>query len=218
MTPSPATPGATPERPLAPEAARDLASLLDAVAEEGRRETDAILAEARAGAQERLRAAEQTAVEIETEAAARGAEEGEREARRRVSLAHIEAAKALLGHREQLVDRAIARARDRFTAWLDGAEGRAWLARGIVAAAQALAVDRVRARVPPAAREPLAAALEADALAVEWEERDDAEPGVLLSTPDGRRRVDLTVPGILRRRADAARRAAASALFEETQR
>jgi vacuolar-type H+-ATPase subunit E/Vma4 len=207
-----------PERPApAPRAARaapaDLALLLETVEDEARREREEVLAQARARAEERLREGERTAREVEARAEAAGTREGEREAHRRVALARIETRQALLWQREIPVERALGLARDRFATWLEQPEGRRWLARGIRAAARALGAERVRVCVDPGARDALAAALGADAASITWEPSDPGA-GVLVRTPDGRRAVDLTVAGILRRREGAARRAAAVALFD----
>jgi len=200
-----------PTQALAPDLGRGLTPLLDTVAEEARRQVEALLAEARRLAELRVREAEKNAKEIVAQATASGAVEGEREAQRRIALAGFETRRELLRVRESQIERAIELATRRLAERAEGAAGACLLAAAIRTAASALGEPRVRVRVRPRDHAALESALGADFV---WEDDEREEPGVRVLSPDGRRMVDMTVGGILRRRRDDARRAAAAALFE----
>jgi len=197
-----------PQAPL-PDPGRGLAPLLDMVAEEARLQAEALLAEARRQAELHVREAEKKAKEIVAGATASGAIEGEREARRRIALAGIETRRELLRVRESHIERAVELAARRLAERVEGASGGDLLAAAIRTGASALGESRVRVHVRPRDRAALESALGSDFV---WENDEREEPGVRVLSPDGRRMVDMTVGGILRRRRDEARRAAATAL------
>ena len=84
-----------------------LAPLLEIVEEEARQQAETLLADAHRQSEQRLREAERSAQEIEAQANATGAAEGEREAQRRVALARIETRRDGLRLRETQGERAI---------------------------------------------------------------------------------------------------------------
>ena len=191
-----------------------LAPLLDTVAAEARQQAEALLAEARAEADLRLREAERSASEIEARAGAAGAAEGEREARRRIALAHIETRRELLRMREMHLERAIEHAIHALDAQLQGPEGVSLVAGAVRAAARALGETQLSLRAGRVDRAAVVAALGPDAPNVAWDEDDGpGGSGIVVSSADRHRMVDMTLDGIARRRHDAARHAAADALL-----
>lgn len=192
-----------------------LAPLLEIVEEEARQQAETLLADAHRQSEQRLREAERSAQEIEAQANATGAAEGEREAQRRVALARIETRRDALRLRESHVERAIELATRRLDEVLRGPSGASLLATAIRAAAHALGENAVRVRTRPAERASIASALGAGPPAVEaWEEVDDAgTTGVAVLSPDRHRMVEMTIGGMLRRRRDLARRTAAGVLL-----
>jgi vacuolar-type H+-ATPase subunit E/Vma4 len=197
----------------APEANGDggLEALLEHVADDAARTAAQARAEARRAAEQRLAEAEQAARRIEAGAEAAGAAEGQREARRRIALAEIEARKTLLARREEQLERALEQAAARLCGRLeaDGALVAAW----IRAAARALGERAPRVRIAKGMQarvEPLLG----DGLEPVWEELPDAGPGAVVASGDGRREVDATLAGVVARQREAARARAAAALFE----
>jgi vacuolar-type H+-ATPase subunit E/Vma4 len=191
----------------------ELAPLLDGLAAESRREADRIVAAARARAAESIARAEREAARSEAEAEAEGRREGEREARRRVAPARIEARQEELRQREAEVERAIDAARRRLEERARGPEGGALLTAFVTSAARALGERRVRVAVRVEDRPGLVAALAGTDLEPIVDEEPLGEPGARVRSEDGRRVIDATLPGILRLRRPAARRAAAAVLF-----
>jgi len=192
-------------------AGRGLTPLLETVADEAQRAAEALGSEARRRAELRVAEAERSAQEIEAQASASGAAEGEREAQRRIALARIETRLDLLLLRESEIDRAIELAKRRLAELTAGAEGARLVAGAIRAAARVLGESHVRVRASE--RAALEAALAGGELAIEWEPAERDEPGALVLALDGRRVVDMTLGGILRRRHDRARQVAAETLF-----
>jgi vacuolar-type H+-ATPase subunit E/Vma4 len=193
--------------------APELVPLLEGLAEETRREAEALVGAARQRAEEALARAALEASRLEAEAESEGRREGEREARRRMALARIEARQDELRQRDAEVARAIEAALRRLEARAEGPEGGALLAALVQDAARALGERRVRVQVREADRERLAAALAGTDLEPLFDAEPLGEPGALVRAGDGRRLVDATLAGILRLRRPAARRAAAAALF-----
>jgi vacuolar-type H+-ATPase subunit E/Vma4 len=212
--PSAETPGGAA---LPPPARPGLGALLETVAEEARREVERVVAEARAHAQARVAEAERTAGEIGAAASGAGSVEGAREARRRIALAQIETRVELLRLRERHVEQAIERAGRRLGEQAAAAAGAELLAGAIRGAARDLEAARVAVRLPAGLRGAVQRALTRDPLEVTWADPEDPAPGVVVVTPDGRRLVDLTVPAVVRRCHEAARAAAARALFGEAE-
>ena len=192
-----------------------VAPLLEIVEEEARQQVETLLADAHRQAEQRLREAQRSAQEVEAQASATGAAEGEREAQRRVALARIETRRDALRLRESHVDRAIELATRRLDELLRGPTGASLLAAAIRAAARALGESAVHVRARPGERASIGSALCAGPPAVEaWEEIDEADAtGVFVLSPDRHRMVDMTIRGVLRRRHDLARRAAADVLL-----
>jgi vacuolar-type H+-ATPase subunit E/Vma4 len=213
--PSAETPGGAA---LPPQARPGLGALLATVAEEARREAERVVAEARAHAQARVADAERTAGEIAAAASGAGATEGAREARRRIALAQIETRVELLRLRERHVEQAIERAARRLGEQAAAADAGAELLAGAIrGAAGDLETARVAVRLPDGLRGAVRRALARDPLEVTWADPEDVAPGVVVTTADGRRLVDLTVPAVVRRCHEAARAAAARALFGESE-
>ncbi len=192
-----------------------LAPLLEIVAEEARQQAETLLADAQRQAEQRLREAERSAQEIEAQASATGAAEGEREAQRRIALARIETRRDALRLWESHVERAIELATRRLDEVLRGPSGAPLLAAAIRAAARALGETAIQVRARTGERASIVSALGAGLPAVEaWEEIDEADAiGVVVLSPDRHRMVDMTMGGLLRRRHDLARRTAAGVLF-----
>jgi vacuolar-type H+-ATPase subunit E/Vma4 len=192
----------------------DLAPLLETVADEARQHRDTQLAEARQSAALRLAEAERKASEIRAQATATGVAEGDREAQSRIARARIATRRDLLRERETHLERAIELATGRLEAELRGAEGAALVAAAVRAAARTLGETRLRIRAAGVDRRAVAAALGAGAPGIEWEDEADADvAGIVASSLDRHRMVDMTLDGIVRRRHDEARRAAAEALL-----
>jgi dTMP kinase len=191
----------------------ELTPLLEGLAEEARREAEQIVGAARQRAEEALARAEREASRLEAEAEADGRREGEREARRRVALARIEARQDELRQREVEVARVIDAARRRLEARAEGPDAGPLLAALVASAARALGERRVRLQVRAQDRAHLETALAGMGLEPSFDEEPLVEPGVLVRTEDGRRLVDATLEGLLRLRRPAARRAAAAKLF-----
>jgi vacuolar-type H+-ATPase subunit E/Vma4 len=181
------------------------------VADEARRAEESLLAEARERAETRRAEAEQRAQEILAAAEAQGRVEGEREARRRLAQAEIAARQELLVARAGCVEAALEEATRRLAARADGPEGPALLAGLLQGAAALLGEPKLRLRLRTADRERLGGV----APDPEWvlDETPLDEPGAVVTTLDGRRAVDARLSALRGRRADAARRAAAAALF-----
>jgi vacuolar-type H+-ATPase subunit E/Vma4 len=192
----------------------ELAPLLETIAEEARREAGEIVDAARGRAEATAQRAELEARSLESQAASRGRVEGEEEARRQLALARLEARQALLRERDGHVEGVLEEARRRVAELAQGPEAGRVLADLIAGARRALDERGLRVRVRARDRARLTEVTPPDVEIVV----DDAaldEPGVVVTTLDGRRRMDLTLAAILRRRREAARRAAAALLFAE---
>lgn len=195
---------------LAPDAERGLAPLLEIVALEVHRQSEALLAESRRHAELRLHEAEKSAAQIAAQAIASGELEGEREARRRMALAEVETRRELLRIRESQIDRAVELAARRLAELAEGPASVPLLVAAVRTAASALGEARVRVCARARQRAELELKLGDD---VVWDAAEPQEAGVWVFSLDRRRMVDMTVGGILRRRRAQARRAAAAALF-----
>lgn len=190
-----------------------LGPLLQTLREDAEHQAAAIVAEARREADELLERGEEQARALEASAEAEGRAAGEREARRRTSLARIAARREALSRRGRAVQRAVEQAARRLAERAAGAEAEPFLAALVASAQQALAEPRLRVRV----REEDVEIVRRGLAGVDVELRVDPEaldePGVVVTTLDGRRRVDASLSGLMRRRGTAARRAAAQVLF-----
>jgi vacuolar-type H+-ATPase subunit E/Vma4 len=193
--------------------------LIETLLADARRSADALLDEARRRAERVAADAEALARTIESEAEATGRAEGERARLGRVALAEIEARQQRLAQRAALVREAIDTASRRFEEELAGADGAALLAGLVRRAARALgeAAVRVRARAEDRAR---LRRLRGDEVGAELSFDDEPllEPGVLVSSADGRRVVRSRAADVVARREAALAAAAARALFEAPER
>lgn len=192
-----------------------LAPLLELVAEEAEREAEQLLAAAGARARQVVATAEERAEAMLAGAAAEGRTEGEREGRRRVALAQIEARQEALRLREAALERVLERALRLLHERADGPEGERLLAELVASAARALGDATLQLRVRARERERVADGLPGVGAELVLSDETLAEPGAVVSSPDGRRIVDMTLSGLARRRRDASRQAAARVLFEE---
>jgi vacuolar-type H+-ATPase subunit E/Vma4 len=190
-----------------------LAPLLETVADEARREAEGLVDEAHQRAELHVSETERSAQRIEADAIAAGREEGRRLARRRIALAELEARHASLRSKASLVDQAVDLAITQLAARAEGGEAEAFLGAALRVAARVLGGSGLRVRVRLAQTAQARAALDAVGLSAELEATETADAGAWVATADGRRAVDMTLGGILDRRREEARRAAARTLF-----
>jgi vacuolar-type H+-ATPase subunit E/Vma4 len=191
----------------------ELAPLLEMLGAEAQQESEQLLAAARSRADEIREKAEEQARAMLAGAAGEGRAEGEREVRRRVARAQLEVRQQALVLRDEALERVLERAAERLRECVDGPEGERLLGEWVASAASLLEEAELRLRVRVQGRESVATGLPGVAAELVLDDEPITEPGAVVSSLDGRRTVDMTLPAIVRRRREASRRAAARVLF-----